>query len=698
MTNRNLWIATLLMLVVAVPLGWGWSDEVYLDEAIPIGLEENFDRKREVGPGVSESQTYSHREPLHISWVTISRDEDVYQWRAMKAEDRVEGNERLSLLAPRSEFDGWQALAGINGDFWAAGGRPVGLGVFDGHLLTLGNGRPAVAQTTDGELHMDRFHFKVEIEAGDTVLEVDDINFPANRMENPSGVIIYTPQSRHPEFPAWPPARLDGETPWAAVGFRDANGNVLNINEDLEGELFAVDADAIAMDWPDDLLVIVGYGDSAASVEALAAADDAEIDVECAEFTLPAEWALGGGPILLSDGEVVVTRDGQPGFSSGFITTYHPRSLIGWNDDEVILMVIDGRQPRLSRGMDLVECAEWMQSQGMTYAMNFDGGGSSSLWVRGSTASRPSDAGGERSVTDALILLTSADLPDLHVELPAGTFDPGEIAEWTMFPTDLHIAVGDSVVLHPRAWASDGERVRVPRDAVRLDVFPDGIGAITRDEHDQITLTGEGGGEAALNILARGDDEPLASFPLLVGHYETIVVDGFEDGDVPELRLLNCVEDATSVAWTDSPVFDGQRALTVTYDMPHSGGLSVAYVDLDVALPDGARRVGLQVYGDGEQAWLRGIIKDADGEQFIVDFTNGAEGVDWEDSWRWVSADLTSLQPHWDNPDAHANGPYTFETIYLAQSRTELKGAGTVVLDSVGASVFTSEAESPESN
>jgi exopolysaccharide biosynthesis protein len=66
------------------------------------------------------------------------------------------------------------------------------------------------------------------------------------------------------------------------------------------------------------------------------------------------------------------------------------------------IVVVDGRQPGYSDGMSLPELAGLFKSLGATEAVNLDGGGSTVMVLDGYPVSRPSDAGGERAVVNAL--------------------------------------------------------------------------------------------------------------------------------------------------------------------------------------------------------------------------------------------------------------------------------------------------------
>ena len=67
----------------------------------------------------------------------------------------------------------------------------------------------------------------------------------------------------------------------------------------------------------------------------------------------------------------------------------------------VWLAVVDGRQ-EASVGMSFVELQRLADRLELTDALNLDGGGSSTMVVRGKIVNRPSDATGPRAVSDAI--------------------------------------------------------------------------------------------------------------------------------------------------------------------------------------------------------------------------------------------------------------------------------------------------------
>ena len=113
------------------------------------------------------------------------------------------------------------------------------------------------------------------------------------------------------------------------------------------------------------------------------------------------EDALGGGPALVSNGEVNVATTEEVFFGTAIPYT-HPRTAAGIAaDGSLLLLLVDGRQ-RLSRGVRLEELAAIMVEIGAEEALNLDGGGSSSLVVNGQLLNNPAGRGIEREVMTAL--------------------------------------------------------------------------------------------------------------------------------------------------------------------------------------------------------------------------------------------------------------------------------------------------------
>lgn len=127
------------------------------------------------------------------------------------------------------------------------------------------------------------------------------------------------------------------------------------------------------------------------------------------EATSPADWAaasdiIGGAGLLARAGQFIGEWKAER-LNAGFAESRHPRTMIGTTADGIVwLVVVDGRQPQLSSGMTLVELRELARRLRLTNALNLDGGGSTTMWVKGEVVNSPSDKTGPRKVSDSLLV------------------------------------------------------------------------------------------------------------------------------------------------------------------------------------------------------------------------------------------------------------------------------------------------------
>jgi exopolysaccharide biosynthesis protein len=100
-----------------------------------------------------------------------------------------------------------------------------------------------------------------------------------------------------------------------------------------------------------------------------------------------------------------LTEWGDEQLSSGFDTTRHPRTMIGVDaQDAIWLVTVDGRQPTVSLGMSFAELQGLCRRLGLKSSLNLDGGGSTTMVVRGNVVNHPSDPAGPRAVSDAILV------------------------------------------------------------------------------------------------------------------------------------------------------------------------------------------------------------------------------------------------------------------------------------------------------
>ncbi|HEV8285986.1 MAG TPA: phosphodiester glycosidase family protein [Chitinophagaceae bacterium] len=120
------------------------------------------------------------------------------------------------------------------------------------------------------------------------------------------------------------------------------------------------------------------------------------------------EWkmqtAVGGGPVLLQDGEIRITNNEELKFTGKAINDKHPRTAMGYTkDDKLIILVIQGRSES-SGGASLSQEAKILKDLGCWEALNLDGGGSSCMVVNGKETIKSSDSAGQRPVPAVFII------------------------------------------------------------------------------------------------------------------------------------------------------------------------------------------------------------------------------------------------------------------------------------------------------
>ena len=115
--------------------------------------------------------------------------------------------------------------------------------------------------------------------------------------------------------------------------------------------------------------------------------------------------AVGGGPVLLQNGQIKITNNEELKFGGKAINDQHPRTVMGYTkDDKLIVMVVQGRSPGISDGASLVQVAALMKNLGCVEALNLDGGGSSCMLINGKQTITPSDKGLQRAIPAVFII------------------------------------------------------------------------------------------------------------------------------------------------------------------------------------------------------------------------------------------------------------------------------------------------------
>lgn len=364
---------------------------------------------RMLAKGVEYRVQTDSRGPWKMHVVRIDLRGAEIELRHARARDELRGRERPSAMVQRARTAGWEVLATVNADFFnlqtgenennqVIGGEWwKGLKVTESPYDTYDNVHAQFALDAKGMPSIDRYILdgKAWGRAGMTPL----IAVNANPSGAPEGTALFTPR-----FGATTPrdtARVTAEVGLAQQGQR---GDTLLFVR--RGAASNASGSAI----PQGGAVLAAYG--ARTKELLAMAEGDTIRVL---LTTVPRLSRNAAPSLLIGGWPTILRDGQnvagdaatiEGTISRNAEVRHPRTAIGYSRDRktLWLLTVDGRTTA-SVGMTLIEMADVMRSMGVWNAMNFDGGGSTTMVIDGTVVNTPSDATGEREVGNVLMVV-----------------------------------------------------------------------------------------------------------------------------------------------------------------------------------------------------------------------------------------------------------------------------------------------------
>ena len=365
---------------------------------------------RELWPGVSYRHWVDSTGPNAIHLVTVDLRRSDIELHHARARDALRGREKTTEMAKRAAANGATVLAAVNADFFnlASGENEnnqviggewwKGVKVTDSPYDTYDNTHVQFGIDANRRPFIDRYMLDAKAWWRGVATPITTLNF--NPSGNPEGTALYT--WRYGSSTPRDTTRQTAEAGLTPVGRR--GDTLLYVRR---GAVSSVSGSMI----PANGAVLAAYGAGSRLQEVQRMADGDTVRVLLT--TLPRTGAgaptvlIGGWPRILRDGiDVAVDAPTVEGTISRNAEARHPRSAIGFSRDSstLFLLVVDGRTQK-SVGMTLVELAALMRRLGAWQAMNFDGGGSTTLVVGGSIVNAPSDATGEREVGNALLVV-----------------------------------------------------------------------------------------------------------------------------------------------------------------------------------------------------------------------------------------------------------------------------------------------------
>ncbi len=334
------------------------------------------------------------------------------------ANNQILGRETITNATRRLMKKQILPLAGVNGSFgiredsYGRGGMTFNLHIQNGELISIPIirdrwgysppspwGETSFGVTPDGEFLLERVQLNGQLHIDDGSGDILPINAINQICDTSAPVVLYTPRFGHRtltrrcyEFTL---ERL--ELP--ITGKYTSRFTVTEVNRRGNSRI------------PSDGVVI--------AIESRLARNWTKKITTSTKGTLnialtPTKWqhvqqGVGGNLRLVRDGKIEpeLVRFGQTGGRSASAhrngASRHPRSALGFNDEKLFLIAVDGRQHGYSMGMTLYDMGKFFSELGIKHAINFDGGSSSALWALGGVVNSPAHGYERRIFNIAMI-------------------------------------------------------------------------------------------------------------------------------------------------------------------------------------------------------------------------------------------------------------------------------------------------------
>jgi len=674
-----------------------------------------------VGPGVTHYHEVIDAGPWNINVLAIDLHNPWLKFQSVKSGDKLTAFEKTSSAAARNNYEGHKVVGAINGDFYnTSTGEQVGTQIVNGELLKVTSDWLNIAFDINDNPMIGTQSFSGSIITSDSIKSISGVN----RIRVTDEMIFYNSFMGNSTFTNQygTEARLVPIDSWL-------------VNDTIKCLVDTVMAGAGNIQIGKGKAVLSGHGISSAFlINNFHKGDTVKIVLNLSPALPKLEQLIGGNTWLVKNG-IANTDNGDR----------HPRTSIGFNHDtsKIFLFSLDGRQAALSVGMSYKELGNYMIKWGVYQGLNLDGGGSTTMVVRDVIVNSPSDIGGERSVANSLLLISTAPTGSLaHVRLKpkevflikgsstnfsASGFDqyfnPVSISSgsllWrcdstigTVAQNGLFTAANDTITGYIYAEVGaikDSALIHLTR-ASQIVLEPNPVilqlgqsqqmKATAFDNYNNViqlsqskfnwsvlgslgTIT-SGGYFAATNtgigeIIAEYDSIK-GSVPLTVGTAATMIIDDFSNPSGYTISGTKINLTGCSFIPDNSIFVSPSSSGRLNYSLT-TGGTSALYLAKTIPISGTPEKLSIQVYGDGKKHWLRGEFADKDNEKFILNFTSGDPGINWTDTWQYIEVNLKDAVPSWANPSAVLSFPIQWTRLYLAETSDSKKDEGSICID-----------------
>ena len=375
----------------------------------PGGASAQWDSAsaRTVVPGVVHRRVVVNSGPWRLNVLEIDLRRSDISIRGVKGNDVFAAREKLTSMVERYKGPG-QVVAAVNTDFFdLKTGESENNVVIEGMMskgVTLSDSPHDKFDARHSQLGIDwknrafveRFALDAKLVHAGRSARLDGINY---RPPYPSSIVLFlrnagdsSPPDRTHQNYVYLPVKLVrrkmNEMSFRAAGAIQEGGSA---STSTGGVL-------VANGRRRDELPAIAKRGCIISIVADLAPDHGDL-----------RTVVGGWPVIVNDGKSVAEYSDIVEGTFPRFDGRNPRTAAGVSQDgsTLYLVTVDGRRPT-DAGMTLTELAKVMMQLGAHEAMNFDGGGSTTMVIEGKIVNRPSDQAGERPVGSALLIVSGS--------------------------------------------------------------------------------------------------------------------------------------------------------------------------------------------------------------------------------------------------------------------------------------------------
>lgn len=342
--------------------------------------------------------------------------------------------------AKRNHYAGHKVVGAVNGSFFDMSTKiPMYLISYHNQIMNIGltqfepehyvNKPAAFGITSSGNGLIDDYQLSLTLNHNGTVSPITSLN----KIRSSNELILYTPENL---------TKSTGANQYGVeVIFSNASKNRnLSFGDTITGTVSGIRpvGDSNATMIPEDGFVLSAHGDKQAILSNMSIGDQVQISLNVDEKWRGSQFMLASGPMLVSNGAVVLNMDPN----NVRAKERAPRTAIALDKTQTkaFMVTVDGRITG-SKGMTLMEFAQYLAKLGVDKAINLDGGGSTAMLIRkhgnelASLINTPSD-GRERAVSTTLQIIDSSPLGQPKY-MSAGLSTSNEVLQGTEITVQL---------------------------------------------------------------------------------------------------------------------------------------------------------------------------------------------------------------------------------------------------------------------